>query len=268
MEDRELDAAVAKRARQRKGSKTQSSDASVTPPHEPTLTQAAMSDVVTEVTDRQLEEAAEAVRQMTRTARAPYPPALMLELHGLFIQAKHGDAPPPPEGGFNVRADERKWNSWAIKSGASKADARSAYIGLVSQIASPGPFCVMLCSDRSPQGQRALQQVCGFMSNRSRQGWPLAPGQRGLTSWISVAWQRAMPILAQRIRVLVIANQGVGEEVQVVMNPTAGPAPTKELTAAQHAYQMAQAAMSDGGENRHMYHSLPPRALNVQLQST
>lgn len=130
-----------------------------------------------------------------------------------------------------------------VKSSCSKDDARRAYIGLVSQITAPGPFCVMLCT--FAQRKAAAQRVLA---------------------------KRALPILERHIRVIVIANLGVGEDVQIV-EPAATTAPsktTKELASSEHVMGVVHAAAitnSKEHQNCHMFHSLPPM-LDLQLLGT
>ena len=96
-------AALARRAKQRShaaasnrpqptGPQTTTLRTSSPGPHTTPLT-----DILTELSDDALAQAAEAVKQVMRSGARKLPPALLLELHGLYQQATMGDCDPRDE---------------------------------------------------------------------------------------------------------------------------------------------------------------------------
>ena len=62
------------------------------------------------------------------------PPAVLLELYGLFKQASAGDATGKRPGMLDVRG-RAKFDAWAARKGMAQADAQRAYIANVDALA-------------------------------------------------------------------------------------------------------------------------------------
>ena len=62
------------------------------------------------------------------------PPAVQLDLYGLFKQATAGDASGKRPGAFDIRG-RAKFDAWAAKKGTSADDAMGAYVAYVEKLA-------------------------------------------------------------------------------------------------------------------------------------
>jgi acyl-CoA-binding protein len=181
-----------------------------------------METMLPHVDNENLAASASALRQHIRASQRPLPPAALLELAALHQQATEGDAPAALTEGAS-RQERARWRCWDAKRGASQMDARRSYVGLVAQCTAPGHMAVLLCSDRSQEGQR-------------------------------VVYKRSLPWISRGVRVVVIADIGVGEQCQLY--ESAGPAPVQsaETAAVTHVRQV----MEGSSRVPQLFHSLPP----------
>lgn len=79
-----------------------------------------------------VEEFEAAVDRVQRLPKKPGNDAL-LELYGLFKQAKEGDATGKRPGMLDVRG-RAKWDAWAGRKGMSAERARAEYVKLVERL--------------------------------------------------------------------------------------------------------------------------------------
>ena len=71
---------------------------------------------------------------MTRSKGLPnQPPAVLLELYGLFKQASTGDVSGKRPGMMDIRG-RAKYDAWASRSGMSADDAMTVYIERVAEL--------------------------------------------------------------------------------------------------------------------------------------
>jgi len=61
------------------------------------------------------------------------PPAVQLDLYGLFKQATAGDVSGSRPGPFDLRG-RAKYDAWAARKGTSAADAMAAYVAYVGKL--------------------------------------------------------------------------------------------------------------------------------------
>lgn len=72
---------------------------------------------------------------VARTKTLPkQPPAVQLDLYGLFKQASSGDVSGKRPGPFDVRG-RAKWDAWKSRAGMTPEAARTAYIAYVDKLA-------------------------------------------------------------------------------------------------------------------------------------
>ena len=65
---------------------------------------------------------------------AKQPPAVQLDLYGLYKQATEGDASGKRPGALDIRG-RAKFDAWAAKKGTAAADAMGAYVAYVDRLA-------------------------------------------------------------------------------------------------------------------------------------
>ena len=80
-----------------------------------------------------LEQDFEAAQQRVNTLSAPPSQDKLLELYGLFKQAKLGDVQGKRPGMLDLKG-RAKYDAWAARKGSSKQDAMTAYIALVDSL--------------------------------------------------------------------------------------------------------------------------------------
>lgn len=64
------------------------------------------------------------------------PPAVLLDLYGLFKQATSGDATGKRPGPLDLKG-RAKFDAWAARQGLAPAAAQEAYVALVDKLAGP-----------------------------------------------------------------------------------------------------------------------------------
>jgi acyl-CoA-binding protein len=84
-----------------------------------------------------LEDDFEQAQQRVKTLSAPPPQDKLLELYGLFKQAKVGDNGGKRPGMLDLKG-RAKHDAWAARKGTSRDDAMQAYVTLVERLVSGG----------------------------------------------------------------------------------------------------------------------------------